>query len=88
MLRLVFNDLGVFKNNFVHDTCIFSFFSQQFIMVQGRVLFGAEFHFFHVFLFYNSKSIIQVLINVIFISEVLKHMLFSIKMANIRKPVH
>ena len=34
------------KVNFVHDTCIFSFFSQQFIMVQGWVLFGAEFHFF------------------------------------------
>ena len=30
----------------MHDTCIFSFFSQQFITVQGRVLFGAEFFFF------------------------------------------
>ena len=49
-------------------------------MVQGRVLFGAEFHFF--FLFYTSKSIIQVLINIIIISEVLEHMFCSIKMAN------
>ena len=50
-------------------------------MVQSRVLFGAEFHFF--FRSYNSKSIIQVLINTIIISEVLEHMFYSIKMANI-----
>ena len=54
-------------------------------MVQGRVLFGAEFHFFSFFLFflsYNSKSIIQVLINIIIISEVLENMFHSINMAN------
>ena len=52
-------------------------------MVQGRVLFGAEFHFFFFFfLSYTSKSIIQVLINIIIISEVLEHMFCSIKMAN------
>ena len=48
-------------------------------MVQGPVLFVAEFHFF---LSYNSKSIIQVLINTIIISKVLEHMFYSIKMAN------
>ena len=52
-------------------------------MVQGRVLFGAEFHFFIFFKSYNSKSIIQVLINIIIISEVLEHLFYSIKMANI-----
>ena len=52
-------------------------------MVQGRVLFGAEFHFFFFFWSYNSKSIIQVLINTIIISEVLENMFYSIKMANI-----
>ena len=53
-------------------------------MVQGRVLFGGEFHFFFFFFCsYNSKSIIQVLINIIIISEVIKHMFYSIKMANI-----
>ena len=50
-------------------------------MVQGRVLFGAEFRFFF-FKSYTSKSIIQVLINIIIISEVLEHMFYSIKMAN------
>ena len=39
--------------------------------------------FFFFFWFYNSKSIIQVLINTIIISEVLEHMFYSIKMANI-----
>ena len=53
-------------------------------MVQGRILFGAEFHFFYLFIFlsYNSKNIIQVLINIIIISEILEHMFYSIKMAN------
>ena len=53
-------------------------------MVQRRVLFGAEFHFFFLFFFlsYNSKSIIQVLIDIIIISEVLEHMFYNIKMAN------
>ena len=35
-----------------------------------------------IFLSYNSKSIIQVLINIIIMSEVLEHMFYSIKMAN------
>ena len=53
-------------------------------MVQGRVLFGAEFRFFFIlfFLSYISKIIIQVLITIIIISEVLEHMFYSIKMAN------
>ena len=52
-------------------------------MVQGRILFGAEFHFFYLFfLSYNSKNIIQVLINIIIISEILEHIFYSIKMAN------
>ena len=50
-------------------------------MVQGWVLFGPEFHFFS-FRSYNSKIIIQVLINIKIISEVLKHMFYSINMAN------
>ena len=50
-------------------------------MVQGRVLFGAEFHFFFIkfFLSYISKIIIQVLTTIIIISEVLEHMFYSIK---------
>ena len=61
-----------------------SFHNSYIIMVQGRILFGAEFHFFIYlfFLSYNSKNIIQVLINIIIISEILEHMFYSIKMAN------
>ena len=49
-------------------------------MVQGWVLFGAEFHFFS--FDYNSKITIQVFINIKMISEVLKHMFYNINMAN------
>ena len=42
-----------------------------------------ELSFIFFFWSYNSKSIIQVIINTIIISEVLEHMFFSIKMANI-----
>ena len=35
-----------------------------------------------IFLSYNSKSIIYVLIHIIIMSEVLEHMFYSIKMAN------
>ena len=54
-------------------------------MIQARVLFGVEFHFIYLFIYfcsYNSKIIIQVLINIIIISENLEHMFYSIKTAN------
>ena len=65
----------------MHEACIFFF---VFIIVNygsgGGSFSELSFIFF---LSYNSKSIIQVLINITIISEVLEHMFYSIKMANI-----
>ena len=71
------------KNNFVHDTFIFFFTLFITIMVQGRVLFGAEFHFFYPTI---QKALFKCLsINIVIISEVLEHsfrMFCIMEMAN------
>ena len=46
-------------------------------MIQDRVLFGADFHFF--ILRFKRQGIIQMPINIIIISEALEHMFYSIK---------
>ena len=47
-------------------------------MVQVRVLFGAELHFFIL----QFKKHYSSAINIIIISEILEHMFYNIKMAN------